>query len=421
VTTGTPLVAFTQWRAAAYIQDNIKLAPRLSLSAGLRYQFQTSPNSLANFDPRASLTWSPDKKSAWVIHARAGLFSGHIDPALATTVYRLDNVRQQQTTVYAPNFGNPLVPTANSISVGTSWQFPGRFQQPPSFSSDVGVEHQFQHHWTVQVANTVGVGWNQLRQRNINAPEVASETGAAPDPIDALKAPRPLKPNQNIFQYENTGHSWGSMMLVSVKQNTFKWMTLNANYLYMITARQDGQWSTPPAPQSSYSKVGDIGRPYWFSPHVFSLFGSFTLPRKFILSEQVRTRSGRRFDITTGTDNNGDGLFNDRPAYASGSGDGTYSTQYGVLTTNTVNGNVPRNSGKMPAVAYLDLDLSKSWVLNPKNKDNPRSLTFNVRSANVLNHTNITTVNTVLSSGTVGSPVAADNARRVEMGVRLSF
>jgi hypothetical protein len=54
-------------------------------------------------------------------------------------------------------------------------------------------------------------------------------------------------------------------------------------------------------------------------------------------------------------------------------------------------------------------------------KDHLRTFTFNARSANLLNRTNVTAVNTILSSGAIGQPVAADTARRIELGVRFAF
>jgi hypothetical protein len=54
-----------------------------------------------------------------------------------------------------------------------------------------------------------------------------------------------------------------------------------------------------------------------------------------------------------------------------------------------VNGNVPYNIGTMPGVVHLDTNLSRVFALNPKNKDHPRTLTFNARSANLLNHTDV--------------------------------
>jgi hypothetical protein len=422
LTTGTPLVPLAQWRVGIYAQDDIKVAPRLTISAGLRYQFQTTPNSFANFGPRVALSWAPDKKSTWVVHMRGGLFNSYNAPTYASTVYRLNGIRQQQMTIYSPNFSSPLTPVAGSIQVGTVWQFPPSLGQSPYVGAVLGVDHDFRHHWHAEAALSYGGNWDQLRERNINAPLVTNSNGVAPDPTAALLAPRPLAPNQNILQYENSGHTRGTMLIFGLQQNSYKRFSFSANYLHMNTVISDGGL-VPGTPQSSYSQKGEASHIDWYSPNIVSFFGTISLPYKLQLSEQFHARSGRPFNITTGTDNNGDGSFNDRPAYAdaSASGTGVYTTRFGLLTANTVNGDVPRNLGTMPAVAYLDLNLSRTFQLNPKDKDHPRTLAFNARSANVLNHTNVTAVNTVLSSSTVGQSIAADTARRVELGVRFSF
>jgi hypothetical protein len=85
-----------------------------------------------------------------------------------------------------------------------------------------------------------------------------------------------------------------------------------------------------------------------------------------------------------------------------------------------VNGNVPRNLGTMPALVHLDMNLSRVFALN-RDKDHPRTLAFNARSINLLNHTNVTAVNTILSSGMLGQPITAETARRVELGTRFTF
>jgi hypothetical protein len=149
--------------------------------------------------------------------------------------------------------------------------------------------------------------------------------------------------------------------------------------------------------------------------------GNIHLPYKLELSSILDARNGRPFNVTIGTDANGDGNFNDRPSSASAPGPGVYRTHFGLLTTNTVNGNVPRNVGTMPTTLHLDINLSRIVTLNPRDKDHPRSLTFNARSANLVNHTNVTGVNTILSSSTLGQPLTAEAARRVELGVRFAF
>jgi hypothetical protein len=149
-------------------------------------------------------------------------------------------------------------------------------------------------------------------------------------------------------------------------------------------------------------------------------YSDLKLPEKIELSTEFFVQYATPYNITTGTDANGDGNFNDRPSYASAPGAGVYSTHYGLLTANTVNGDVSRNLGTMPAVLHSYMDLSRAFQLNPKNTEHLRTLTLNARSANLLNHTNVTAVETVLSP-TLGQPLTAEAARRVELGVRFAF
>jgi hypothetical protein len=175
------------------------------------------------------------------------------------------------------------------------------------------------------------------------------------------------------------------------------------------------------SPQSSYSESGESGRVEWSRNNYYRLTGNLSLPNKIEMATQFDAGDGARYNITTGTDNNGDGNFNDRPAYASSPGPGVYATRFGLLTTNTVNGDVPRDVGTMPGPIHLNMNLSRTFILNPKDKDRPLPFTVNARSANLLNHTNVTAVNSVLSSSTVGQPIAAEAARRIEFGARFSF
>ena len=422
---GTPLVPFTQWRLALYGQDGAKLNDHFTLNAGFRYQLQTAPSSFANVSPRVGMNWSLDKKSAWVVHLRAGLFSSAVDPGYALQVDRLNGIRQQQETTYAPNFQNPQTPVAGSISVSTLYRFPKTFRQIPSFGAQFAVDHEFPHHWHAEGDFNYGANWDQIRVENINAPMVASSVGVAPDPLAALLAPRPIAANENIFLYQKVAHMRGRFLVLSLGQNDYKRFGLSAFYVHMAGVRSDGGFrgedtSGAATPQSSYSEQGESSRVDWQTSGLFGLMGHVKLPLNTELSTELFASSGNPYNITTGTDANGDGNFNDRPSYASAPGPGVYSTQFGLLTTNTVNGNLQRNIGTMPGTVHLDTDLGRSFTL-PGAKDHPRTFTFNARSANLLNHTNVTAVNTILSSGAVGRPVAAETARRIELGVRFTF
>jgi hypothetical protein len=98
-----------------------------------------------------------------------------------------------------------------------------------------------------------------------------------------------------------------------------------------------------------------------------------------------------------------------------------YPTRFGALTTDTVNGDVQRNLGTMPMKVHLDMNLSRAWKIGPQKADHPRTLTLNARSANIINHTNVTAVSTVVSSPTFSQSLAAEAARRLELGARFTF
>ena len=397
----------------------MKLMPRLTSTIGLRYQLQTTPGSFANFSPRLGFAWSPDKKEHWVVHARAGIFHDPNLPAYATEVYRLDGIRQQQATVYSPGYSNPLTPVPGSIQVSTINTFPNSLSQISSLQTHLSIEHSFRGGWHALSTLYWAEEWGGLRTRNVNAPLVSSSNGTPTDPTAALLAPRPIAPNENIVQYQNSGHLAGNIFVIGADRNGGKRFDISAYYVHATLKTNTG--TNVISPQSSYSDQGESSRPDGEVRNAIYASGSLHLPWKVGFSSILDAEGGQPYNVTTGTDANGDGDFNDRPSYASASGAGVYSTRFGLLSTNTVNGDVPRNLGTMPARIHLDSNLSRAFLLNPKDKDHPRTLTFNARSANLINHTNVTAVGTVVSSSTFGQSLSAETARRVELGARFTF
>ena len=419
IVTGAALVPFAQWQLALYSEDTIKLSSRLLLSGGLRYALQTSPSTYANFAPRAGLAWAIDKRSKTVIHLHAGLFSSVIPEAAATAAYRLNGTRQTESVIYSPSFNAPLVPTGQSLDIATVYAPLANLAEVPSFQSGLGVEHDFPHHWHAQANFYSGESWDQTRSRNINAPLIAGSNDTPPNLAAALAAPRPLAPDENIFQFEDTGHLSGKVVFLGLDQHSYKRFAFFLGYLnFNFTTDTPANAGFA---QSAYSNQGEAARPDWEARQRLFFFGNCNLPRKVTLSAQMDAQTGAPYNVTTGTDDNGDGVFNDRPSYASAAGPGVYATRFGLLSTNTINGDVPRNLGTMPTLIHLDTNLSRAWKIGPNKSDNARTLTLNARSANLLNHTNATAVSTVVSSPDFSQTVAAESARRLELGVRFAF
>jgi len=79
--------------------------------------------------------------------------------------------------------------------------------------------------------------------------------------------------------------------------------------------------------------------------------------------------AGAPFNITTGTDLNGDSIFNDRPAFAGGAtGPTIMDTSFGSFNTSPAPGQetIPSNFGTSSAQFTMNLRLSKTIGLGPR-------------------------------------------------------
>jgi len=416
--TGSRLINLSEWQVAFYGQDTVKLNSRVTVAAGLRYAFQTSPGTYANFAPRTGLAWAVDRRSKTIVHLHAGFFSAVVPISLVTEAERLDGVRRRESLIYFPNYARPLAPTSQSIQVNTVRSMPSTLSQVPAFQSAAGVEHELPHHWHAQANFYYAEAWNQIRSRNINAPKIEA-TGSPVSLTEALSAPRPGQPGENVFQYQATGHLHGRVLFAALDQHSYKAFGFFLGYLHF-----DFKSDTPAGQgfaQSAYSDEGETASSDRQVHDRLFLIGNLSLPRQAQLFLQMDTENGLPYNLTTGTDNNGDGVFNDRPSYARTPGPDTYNTRFGLLSADTVNGDVPRNLGTMPGLFHLDADVSREWTISHRNSDTPKTLRLNVRSTNILNHTNVTSVSSIVTSPTFSQAIAAEPSRRLELGMRLAF
>lgn len=415
LTLGASQVAVNQWLFAGFVQDEWRINPKVSLSLGLRYEAQTAPNDAASFAPRFGIAYAPDKKQRWVLRARGGIYYERFDEALTLETERLNGRRQQQITIDSPFFPNPFANGGAVNAVLTSRIFDSDLKPPASLQMRLEVERQLPKGWKVSASHSWTFGWNRLRSRNINAPLISESN---PDP---LSAPRPFGATLgNILQFESSGRIEGRVLYIGVNQNSNKYFTVNAGYLnFDFLTDADTAFALP---QSSYDFAGEWARPFWQVRHRLFLSASANLPYMLRLSASLNAASGAAYNVTTGRDNNGDGNFNDRPNLLAAEGR-VIATDIGFLDPNAINGSLLRNAGTNPAIAALDLNLSRVFTLGKPNDkgDNPYKLTVNIRAANALNRANLTGTNGVVSSPLFGRPTTANPSRRVEIGLRFSF
>ena len=405
--TGSPAISFTQTRVALYAQDEWKLLPNLKLSYGARYYLQNAPTTLLNLVPRAGLAWSPDKKQLWTIKLHSGMFSGRYSTEDYTELQRLDGVHRISSTVYSPIYGDPFTGSTPVQTIRT--KAPG-FSDVTFAEEQVEVDRSLRGGWDVQGTFYWLRGWNFARSPNVNSPLNGLPNG-----------PRPGAANLNVLQVQNSGSMKGDIEFVSVNQHKLKWIGFFLGYA-RVDLRDDVDNDIFLAPQSAATNAGEYSRRSFSDQHQIFGSGNLHLPGKIEVDSNYFVGSGRPFNITTGFDNNGDGNFNDRPTYARAGSSGAVQTQYGLLTATGGTGVVPRNTGSMPFRVNLDANVSRSFTLTPHAaKESLQTLAVNIRSANLINHTNVTQVGGVLGSPLFGRAYQAQSGRRVEVGVRYSF
>jgi Carboxypeptidase regulatory-like domain len=405
---GTPTVNFTLVQDAVFIQDDWNVGHSVHIASGLRYYLQNNPTVLNSITPRLGIVWSPSKKGTWTLHAHAGMFAGRYGKGDQSEVQRMDGVNRITSTIYNPLYGDPF---SGATPIHSIREFSPHISNLTWGAENIGGTRTLPHGFNLSADYYIGRIWNFTRSSNINSPLNDNPVG-----------PRPGPPNLNILQMQNSGQGRVNATFIGIEQHTMKRVQFffGGVRVNLIDDTDDNEFSTP---QSSTSNVGEFahrtGQPVW------NLFGNatFKLPSGLQLSGNFHGGGDAHYNITTGFDNNGDGNFNDRPQYATPGTAGALATPYGLLVANGGTAGVfPRNKGVMPWTFYLDTNLQRAFKLTRNAKaEHPQTLTVNLRSANVLNHTNVTAVGGVLGSPLFGVPYAADNGRRIEAGLRYSF
>lgn len=397
ITTGNPEQSVSRTDLGLFITDDWRLNPGLTLSFGMRYENQTNISDNGNFAPRFSFAWSPGAGGArapkTVFRGGFGVFYERFSENLTLQAFRFGGSEQLNLVVNSrdadenrraaaialltqPVFtidGVSNVPTAEQILAAlpqsnTIRSISPELNSPRTIQAAFSVERQLPGRTTLAVSYITSKTNNVLRTRNINAP-------VCPFQFDCSNAPRPESTLGNIYQYESTGVLRQNRLNVNIRSMFNPKYSLFANYsLGFANSDSDGANSFP---AYSYDLSNEFGRSSFDARHNFIIGGNFNLPLGISASPFIIANSGRPYNITTGIDNNGDSIINDRPAFATDLNRqcnfGTVAipafrncvvqTEYGNFDLQPIAGQtiIPRNLGESPSSFIVNLRLGKNF------------------------------------------------------------
>jgi len=379
---GQGQVVFLEKVISAFVEDSVRLRPNFSFYVGVRYYWQNYFHDvLHNFAPRFSFAYAPAASSKTVIRGGAGVFYDRTGPSPIGDLLHFNGRNLQRFIVESPHY--PVLPPELSSTPTSLVTLDSHARIPYALQYSLGVERQVTPKSTASAVYIGNRGIGSFRSIDANAPLLVNGNDVTPDPT--LGQDR---------QIQSEGYLKGNALELTFRGKPSKYFSGQIQYTLSRTYNDTSGITFFPA--NSYDARADWGRSDNDRLHKFDLLASSQPSRFFILGVALSLYSGKPVNITTGADNNHDGIINDRPA------------------------GVARNSLAGPGLINLDLNLSHDFALS-REKKAAKVLSVSLNSFNALNHPNYVTYVGTISSPLFDKPAAALPPRRIQLDVQFKF
>ena len=371
--TGTPKVLANVFDSALFIQDDWKVNPRWTVSAGLRWESQNHVNDHSDWAPRFSTAYALDgkggKQAKTVLRAGYGIFYDRLQIGNFLNINR--SIDQEQFTLADPvndpagtsacftaTSFDPTNCTTNTPSVNNRsiYSVSPTYRSPYTQQFGASIERQITKTQTATVTYLHSQGVHQLVEINSNAPfENPSYNSTAGYQYQYFP--------EGIFKQDQLILNTNAR--ISQNFNVFGFYTLSF-------ANTDGSGGSTAS--NSFNLGQDYGRAAFVSRNQVFLVGNYTAKWGIRFNPFLVAASGKPFNITVAGDPYGDGFFNHRPGVVAAALCTPDSTQYvaepgyGCLDTQPVAGEklIENNAGKGPAAVAVNLRISRSFGIGPK-------------------------------------------------------
>ena len=444
IATGNPFLAASQVDVGAFVGDDWRVRPNVTLSLGVRYETQTNIHDWRDVAPRFGFAWAPGSKQIslhpkLVVRGGFGMFYSRFDISNIETAERYNGIVQQEYIVGNPTFF-PTIPTIAQLlampgiqSTQTVQEISSRLRAPYIMQSALTVERQVASNTTVSVTYTNSHGLHMLRSGEFNAP----------GPVYLMESSGLYNQNQLITNVNARLNNNVSL---------FGYYTLNH-----AMSNTDGLGTFPGSP---YTMAGEYGPAATDIRHRAFIGGSLNTKWNVRLSPFIVVQSGAPYNITVGQDIYGDTLFNARPGIPTDlTKPGLIDTVYGWLDPSPPPGErtLPRNYARGPGMISVNARLGKTFGFGPEREGSGGAasplgaghnsgfhsvfsdvsttrrynLTLSISARNLLNHVNEGPIIGQITSplfgeansvaGGYGAFAETANNRRLELQMRFTF
>jgi len=295
---GLAETSFTYYQLGLYLQDDIRVNRTLSISIGARQEMQSYLDDRLNVMPRLGFTWNPGG-SRTAIRGGYGFFYDWYEANLHDQTIRVNGELQRDLLILDPGYPDPAGGVTAEVLPGGRVQADPNLKMPYVQQASIGVDRPIGPFLTLQTSYQWQRGHNQLRSRNINAPD---EFGVRPDPSVGT-----------VTQMESTGRMASDRL------------TLNANYRipqrniffnvgYTLSEVKNHANNATSLPANSRDPDAEWGPASQDIRHRVFTTVNYTFPFGIRANISNQYSSAAPYTITTGSDNNRDGVSNDRPA-----------------------------------------------------------------------------------------------------------
>jgi hypothetical protein len=346
-----------QWLLSGYAQDSVRATSDLTVDLGLRYDRQTLTDATANFAPRVGFGWHPNGDARTAVRGGYGMYYTQIRANVVAAALTGGLNGLTTYTAVPGQFGFPTCLTCvpinfdpttlppsqlparditilpgersfyeqqfaqNGLNFDALSNYPDKLLNPRSQVMSFGAEREimrgffvsadYVHQWWVNIDRTV----------DLNAPTPFDRT--APGQVRTVpvaNATRPILPvNGGVRQVNvlmNLGNAQYDALQTQITYRANPKMFASLSYTLsksMNDTEPDGNGIS-----ASDSNIARLAAPEW-GPSILDqrhrAVATFTyqLPWNVTAGTVSEFGSSRPVNSTTGVDNNGDGLNNDRP------------------------------------------------------------------------------------------------------------